>query len=104
MIKEKVYCDDCEYCGHHGNLNCGHPKTIKFKDTPLTRKEIYARYSTINKNNDCKYFEKKTKSKKGLGYLFLILLGINLLNELQYELMFVSYLILLYAFIWWVFD
>ena len=64
---KKVYCDDCkyqDYSGHRGKVFipgeeiCLHPKNTKLIDMPCSQKKCHAQCEKVNKNNDCKFFQK----------------------------------------------
>ena len=55
--KEKVYCCDCvNYnVSYHGN--CKKSFIVKYHDTPYQHQTIWSSFISMNKNNDCKFYQ-----------------------------------------------
>jgi len=53
--REKVYCNDCESWKKGNFANCGHENNL---GDYMSKKSQKDRAWNINKNNDCKWFEK----------------------------------------------
>jgi hypothetical protein len=58
--KRLVFCVDCFFYQCLGNIHhCSHVKCCETKITPIEIKIVrYGDCFEINKNNDCKYYEK----------------------------------------------
>lgn len=57
IIQEEVYCEDCK--NYRGCGSCSYGRTTS---TPVRRKtKVYERCSSMNSDNNCPVFEKRTK-------------------------------------------
>ena len=73
MTEEKIYCNECKF--KDWNDSCSHPKLTKIKNTFKEQKEIHPLCKNINKNNNCKYFEKYIPAKPPIFLFGSIFIG-----------------------------
>lgn len=60
LVEKKVYCRGCRHFYTHGLVpGCEFDGNLVYTDTPYDRQKIFGDCSMLNKNNDCKNFEKK---------------------------------------------
>jgi hypothetical protein len=77
-MKEKIYCSECEFNGGRNSNKelCNYTDNIEivvYEDWYSTHKRTgwYNKASTINKKNDCKWFEEieKVDPSKSVKYI-----------------------------------